>query len=105
MLAVGAGFRLVALLGLCASLRLVALLILHTSLHIGAIALLTVCGLTYCSGVTNCFFALLLNLITAALRSGRLQGSKEERKENQSLFHFFISIEEIKPSGFTCAVT
>ena len=93
MLAVGAG------------LRLVALLVLHTSLHTDAIALLMVCGLTYCSGVTNFFLTLLLNLITAALRSGRLQGSKEERKENQSLFHFFISIEEIKPSGFTCAVT
>lgn len=87
---------------LCSRLT-VGLLCIGASL-LCALSRLTVCRLANASSVTNGCLA-GLNLLSAALRCGRLQRAKDEREENHYFFHRFISIDEIKPSGLIFAVT
>ena len=110
-----------AILGLGAALGISALFVLGAALGISALfgisallgagAIEPLClrrvaggGFPCEGGVTNGFLA-VLGLFLAALGSCWQQAAKEEREENHCLFHFFISIDEIKPSGFMCAVT
>ena len=109
LLSISALFGVGAALGISALFVLGALLSISALLGAGAIEPLCLRrvaggGFPCEGGVTNGFLA-VLGLFLAALGSCWQQAAKEEREENHCLFHFFISIDEIKPSGFMCAVT
>ena len=109
ILSVGAVLSVSALLAFGAVLSFSALFAIGAILRFGAIEpsslrRLAGGGFPGMGGVTNGFLA-VLGLFLAALSSCWQQAAKEERKENHCLFHFFISIDEIKPSGLICAVT